>query len=191
MSRRDVTAVMVDEHRLILRMIALVEANARRLEAGQHRDWGFFLDAVDFIRHYADRFHHAKEEDVLFRELVRNGMPAENSPVAAMLFAHGQGRTFVKGMEAAAQRGQAGEAGAVTEVVANARGYAALLREHIRTEDNILYPLAERVLPAGWRDGMAAAYEAAEREAPAGLQERYLSLVERYEAELREAGEPG
>jgi len=185
---RDVTAVMVDEHRLILRMITLVEHNAARLEAGEYRDWQFFLDAVEFIRNYADRFHHAKEEDVLFRELVRNGMPAENSPVAAMLLAHDQGRSFVKGMETAALLGQNGAEDAVAEVVANARGYAALLREHIHTEDHVLYPLAERVLPADWRDGMAAAYAAAEQSAPAGLQERYEALVGRYEAELRGTG---
>ena len=40
---------------------------------------------IDFIRNYADRFHHAKEEDVLFKALVDNGTPKENSPVAAML----------------------------------------------------------------------------------------------------------
>ncbi|MDF1554800.1 MAG: hemerythrin domain-containing protein [Deferrisomatales bacterium] len=185
---RDVTAVMVDEHRLILRMITLVEHNAARLEAGEYRDWQFFLDAVAFIRNYADRFHHAKEEHVLFKELVRNGMPAENSPVAAMLLAHDQGRAFVKGMEIGALRGRSGAEDAAAQVVANSRGYAALLREHIHTEDHILYPLAERVLPADWRDGMAAAYASAEEDAPPGLQERYHTLVEGYEAELREAG---
>ncbi len=185
----DVTAVMVEEHRLILRMITLVEENARRLEEGRFENWDFFLDAVEFIRHYADRFHHAKEEDVLFRELVRNGMPEQNSPVAAMLLAHDQGRALVKGMEAAALRAKAGEGGAAPEIVANARGYAALLREHIDTEDNVLYPLAERVLPGGWRAGMVAAYEAAERDAPEGLQERCRSLVESHEAELRQNGE--
>jgi hemerythrin-like domain-containing protein len=188
---RDVTAVMVEEHRLILRMITLVEQYADRLEGGASRDWQFFLDAVEFIRTYADRFHHAKEEDVLFRELVRNGMPAENSPVAAMLLAHDQGRAFVRGMEAGALRGRGGDAGAVAEVVANARGYAALLREHIHTEDHVLYPLAERVLPAGWRDAMAAAYGAAEKSAPPGLQERYRAMVEGYEAELGPAGADG
>ena len=185
---RDVTAVMVDEHRLILRMITLVEHNTARLEAGEYRGWQFFLDAVDFIRNFADRFHHAKEEDVLFKKLVRNGMPAENSPVAAMLIAHDQGRAFVKGLEAGAVRGRDGAEDALAEVVANARGYAALLREHIHTEDHILYPLAERVLPADWRAGMVAAYAAAEEDAPAGLQERYHTLVEGYEAEFREAG---
>lgn len=175
---RDVTSVLTEEHRLILRMIDLVERNTRLLEEGRFADWDFYLDAVDFIRHYADRFHHAKEEDVLFRELVRNGMPAKSSPVEAMLMAHDEGRAFVRGMEEAARRAQGGDASAAVAVAENARGYAALLRDHIDKEDNILYPLAERVLPAGWRDAMAAEYEGAERP---GIQEAYLRLVEKHE----------
>ncbi|MDW7712385.1 MAG: hemerythrin domain-containing protein [Deferrisomatales bacterium] len=180
---RDVTSVLTEEHRLILRMIDLVEHNTRLVEEGGFSDWDFYLDAVDFIRHYADRFHHAKEEDVLFRELVRNGMPEQNSPVAAMLMAHDQGRAFVRGMEEAARRAKGGDASAPAAVAENARGYAALLRDHIDKEDNILYPLAERVLPAGWRDAMAAEYEGAERP---GIQERYQELVERHEERARQ-----
>jgi hemerythrin-like domain-containing protein len=177
----DVTAVMVEEHRLIIRMIGLVEHNAHLVEEGRFGDWDFFLDAVDFIRNYADRFHHAKEEDVLFRELVRNGMPAENSPVAAMLMAHDEGRAFVKGMEEATLKVKEGEASASAGIVKNAAGYAALLREHIDTEDKILYPLAERVLPAEPRAAMVEDYKRAEAAAE-GVEERYQKLVEGYEA---------
>ncbi|MHB8764679.1 MAG: hemerythrin domain-containing protein [Deferrisomatales bacterium] len=180
--KADVTAVLTEEHRLILRMIDLLERNTVRLEQGRFEEWAFFLDAVDFIRSYADRFHHAKEEDILFRELVRNGMPAENSPVAAMLLAHDHGRAFVRGMEEATLRARAGDRAAVPQIVENARGYAALLRDHIDKEDHILYPLAERVLPAGWRDDILVQYQAAEAGAPADLQDRYRRLVETYEA---------
>ena len=86
--KTNVTQVMTDEHQLILRMIALVEQNTLAMERGSFRNWQFFLDAVDFIRNYADGFHHAKEEDVLFIELVKNGMPEKNSPIEAMLIEH-------------------------------------------------------------------------------------------------------
>lgn len=181
--KTDVTRVMVEEHQLILRMIALVEINTRLLEAGKFRDWQFFLDGVDFIRNYADRFHHAKEEDVLFRELVKNGMPEQNSPVAAMLMAHDQGRAHVRALEEAAQKALAGEPGQVPVIAENAQGYAALLRDHIDKEDHILYPLAERILPETVRPGMVAEYAAAEAKAP-GVEEKYRQLVERYEARL-------
>ena len=44
----------------------------------------------------------------------------------------------------------------------NALAYAELLKEHIAKEDDILYPLAERVLPETMRDGIIAGYAAAE-----------------------------
>lgn len=178
--KTDITAVMVEEHKLILRMIALLEENAGRLEAGESVPWRFFLDGVDFIRNYADRFHHAKEEDVLFVALVANGMPEQNSPVAAMHLAHDQGRAFVRGMEAAAQRALAGEAGQEAAIGENARGYIALLRDHIDKEDSILYPLAERVLPEAPRSEMVEAYQVAAARMP-GLEEKYRRLVEGWE----------
>ncbi|MCK5353327.1 hemerythrin domain-containing protein [bacterium] len=178
----DVTNVMVQEHKLILRMVALAEKNSALVEQEKFNDWQFFLDAVDFIRNYADRFHHAKEEDTLFTALLDNGMPEENSPVAAMHLAHDEGRAFVRGMEEAATKALAGESDQEAAIVDNAQGYAALLREHINTEDNILYPLAERILPEDVRSAMVEAYNQAEAAVPADFADRYTQMVERYEA---------
>jgi len=108
-------------------------------------------------------------------------MPRANSPVAAMLMEHDLGRAFVKGMEEAATRALNGEAGQHDAIVSNARGYLELLREHISKEDDILYPLAERVLPEGVRDGIVKAYQRAEEAAQAGLEEHYRAVVEKYE----------
>jgi len=178
--KTNVTRVLSDEHQLILRMIALVECNTALMEQGKFRDWQFFLDAVDFIRNYADRFHHAKEEDVLFVALVDNGMPEKQSPIEAMHMEHDQGRAFVRALEAAAEKALAGEPGQLPVIAENAKGYAALLREHIDKEDNILYPLAERVLPETIRSDMVQAYGRAEAKTP-GLEEKYRRLVEKYE----------
>jgi hemerythrin-like domain-containing protein len=182
--KANVTQVMVDEHQLILRMIALVEHNTALLREGKFRNWQFYLDAVDFIRNYADRFHHAKEEDVLFVELIRNGMPEKQSPIEAMQMEHDQGRAHVKAMEEAAQKALDGEGGQIAIIAEHATGYAALLRGHIEKENDILYPLAERVLPEGVRSGMLAAYETAGVKTP-GLEEKYLQMVETYEQQVR------
>jgi len=179
--KANVTQVMVDEHKLILRMIALVEKNTELLEQGKFRNWQFYLDAVDFIRNYADRFHHAKEEDVLFIELIKNGMPEKQSPIEAMHMEHDQGRSYVRAMEEAARKALDGELGQANIIAGNAKGYAALLRGHIEKEDDILYPLAERVLPEDVRDRMLEAYTDAEAKTP-GLEEKYRQLVENYES---------
>jgi len=181
--KTDVTRVMVAEHRLILRMIALVEKNTGLAEEGKFNDWQFYLDAVDFIRNYADSYHHAKEEDTLFTALIANGMPEKNSPIEAMLIEHDQGRAFVRGMEAAAQNAIAGQAGQISALVENAAGYAKLLRGHIDKEDTILYPLSERVLPEEVRPAMLQAYEKADATVAKDFSDYYEGMVQRYEAQ--------
>jgi hemerythrin-like domain-containing protein len=181
--KQDITAALVAEHRLILRMIALLQKNAPRTAEGGYANWRFYLDGVEFIRNYADRFHHAKEEDVLFAALVENGMPRENSPVAAMLMEHDLGRKYVLGMETAASEALAGLPGRAAVVAENALAYAALLQDHIAKEDDILYPLAERVIPEAMRPGIVADYQKAESEAGADFSRHYESIVAAYEQE--------
>jgi len=181
--KANITQIMVEEHKLILRMITLVEQNTARLEEGKFRNWQFYLDAVDFIRNYADRFHHAKEEAVLFVALVKNGMPEKQSPIEAMHMEHDEGRSHVRAIEEAAQKALDGETGQAVIIVEHAKGYAKLLRVHIEKEDEILYPLAERILPEEVRDGMLSAYTTAEQQSP-GLEEKYLKLVKGYELQV-------
>ncbi|MDF7798492.1 hemerythrin domain-containing protein [Pontiellaceae bacterium B1224] len=175
---KNVTQVMMDEHQLILRMISLVETNTEKMEAGLFKDCNFYLDAIDFVRNYADCFHHAKEEDVLFVELVKNGMPEKSSPIEAMLMEHDQGRAYIKNLEEAVLKSIQGLEDQQPVIAENAKGYAALLRGHIQKEDQILYPLAERVLPETVRSRMTDAYEKA---TDPDVEKRYVAMVEKYE----------
>jgi hemerythrin-like domain-containing protein len=179
----NITRALANEHKLILRMIALLERNAPRTVRGDYRNWQFYLDGVDFIRNYADRFHHAKEECVLFKALVANGMPRENSPVAAMLMEHDRGRAYVGAMETAAGQALGGSPGQGAVIAENALAYAELLRGHIAKENDILYPLAERVIPDSMRDEIIKGYAAAEERTPADFTARYEAVVARYEQE--------
>lgn len=178
--KSDITKVLMEEHQLILRMIALLEANAQRAERAEFHDWDFFAAAIDFIRTFADRYHHAKEEEVLFTALVDNGMPEKRSPIEAMHIEHEQGRAHVRGMETALTHIQAGHLEQIPTLVSHARGYAELLRQHIAKEDTILYPLAERVLPENVRRDIVRGYAQAEAQA-AQVAQKYQSLVEDFE----------
>lgn len=155
------TSTLVEEHKLIKRMIDVLEKAANSLENGNEINPIIFEQAADFIRNFADKFHHAKEEDILFKEMIKKGMPEKDSPIEAMLIEHEQGRNFVKGIIKATGELKKGDEKATAEIVKNARGYTELLREHIDKEDNILYPLAERML-AGEEDRIKKEFEEAE-----------------------------
>jgi len=179
------TEILSSEHRVIERVITALETAAGRLDAGQTVRPGFFLDAADFIKGFADGCHHRKEEGVLFKAMSARGVPVQGGPIGVMLYEHEQGRAFTRGMRAAAERMQAGEADARADLLANVTGYAQLLRQHIQKEDHVLFPLADRVIPAAQHATLLADFETVEHEETgAGVHEKYLALAEKLEQEV-------
>ena len=182
------TEILSSEHRIIERVIAAMDEGIMRLEHDQPVPPEFFLDASDFIKGFADGCHHRKEEGVLFDAMSRNGMSMSTGPIAVMLSEHEQGRRYAAGMRQAAIRLQAGDLPAKEEVIKNARGYADLLRQHILKEDHILYPMADRVIPADQQNQVVEDFERVEHEETGeGIHEKYLALAEKLEREM--AGE--
>ena len=180
------TDILMSEHRVIERVVASLEQAAERVNAGEAVRPGFFLDATDFVKGFADGCHHKKEEGVLFPAMVANGVPAEAGPVAVMLAEHEHGRAYTRALRAAAQRLQDGDTSASAAVVSNARGYAQLLTAHIAKEDNILFPLAGTVIPAAGQDAVMDGFEHVEHEETGeGVHEKYLALAEKLEREAR------
>ncbi len=179
------TDILSEEHRVIERVLATLEKAAQQLEQGQAVRPGFFLDAADFIKNFADGCHHKKEEGVLFKAMIASGMPAESGPIGVMLAEHEQGRAYTRGMREAAQQLAAGSGSARGELVSNARGYAALLRQHIIKEDNVLFPMAGRIIPLAEHSQVMDDFEHIEhKETGEGVHEKYLALARALEKEM-------
>ena len=177
--------VLMDEHRLIERVLDALETAAGALERGETVRPGFFLDAAEFIAGFADGCHHHKEEDVLFGAIVASGMPADQGPIPVMLQEHEQGRAFTRAMREAARRLAEGDSAAARQVVANARGYVALLRDHIGKEDEVLFPMADHILSEDRHEAVLADFARIGRaDAKTGAPERFLALAERLEREM-------
>lgn len=178
------TDILSSEHRVIERVIAALEAAADKLEAGEVVRPGFFIDASDFIKGFADGCHHKKEEGVLFKTMNDYGMPSRGGPIAVMLNEHEQGRIYTRGMRAGAEKLAAGDRSGQVDVVQNARGYAGLLRQHIQKEDNILFPMANQVIPENAHEDVYEGFEQVEHEETGeGVHEKYLALAEKLEKE--------
>lgn len=178
------TAILVEEHEVILRIIAVLNAAVGRLRAGQEVSPEVFRQAIDFIRTFADRCHHGKEQDLLFPVLEQRGIPREGGPIGVMLYEHDQGRAFVKQMAEALEAWADGEEAAREELLEGAQGYAQLLSQHILKENRILYPMADQVLSAADQEELREKFEAVEAAMGEGLHQRYVALVEELEAQL-------
>lgn len=134
------------EHVHIKAGLGVLERIAGRLESGGAVPDADLDTLLEFLSVYADKCHHAKEEDCLFPALLAKGMPKEGGPIGIMLDEHVTGRGFIARMREAAAGKRTGNADAPRAFATAARGYVALLREHIEKEDDMLFPMADDTL---------------------------------------------
>ncbi len=141
----NATQFLKDEHKVIKLVMDVLERICGRLIAGESVDSEHLEKIVDCIRVFADHSHHAKEEDLLFPEMEKAGIPRQGGPIGVMLSEHDEGRGYVKGMLEGIERYKK-DGGGVDQIVKNAQQYMQLLRQHIDKEDQILYMMADQRL---------------------------------------------
>ncbi|QJT10772.1 hypothetical protein E8L03_18430 [Oceanidesulfovibrio marinus] len=169
---------LMHEHRLIERMIALLHKEAERLENGGRADLPFVFSGVEFVRVYADKLHHGKEEDVLFRALEAKDLTQEHrSMLEELIEDHKYGRRLVGELEdAAAAFAGHGEPKAIAGIL---RKLAEFYPKHIEKEDkHFFFPVLE-YFSKEERQDMLDQYEVLEKNL---VHDRYTEMVEQLEA---------
>lgn len=167
---------LVDEHKWIERLLAVIPDMVSERRASGAMDTDLVLATVDFIRGYADRFHHMKEEDILFDYTDR-----EAEIVRVILEDHDRARGFVRAIVRAIEEGDS------NALCANLIGYQALLIEHISKEDEILYPYIDRGLTTSQVGEIFRRFEEVERGLDDDIPQRYERFIIGLERRSRRA----
>ena len=139
---------------------------------------GLVANLRAYLVDYVDRCHNQKEERAVFPALEAAGVPTHGGPVAVMLGEHRQARELVEAIDGAARVFAAGERTALVPLAEAFEAYAALCKNHFWKENDILYPLASRVLPEPVRAGIVPAIEAVEAELGPDTRARAYALAE-------------
>jgi hemerythrin-like domain-containing protein len=148
------TQLLREEHRVILKGLDVLERAAARAASGAFVADGWWAAAVTWLRAFADRNHHAKEELALFPAMVKAGVPSEGGPIAVMLEEHVEGRRLVTAMDLGTGAARIAACGA----------YISLLRAHIEKENEIVFPLADAVLDEQAMQGLRREFDVVEAE---------------------------
>jgi hemerythrin-like domain-containing protein len=172
------TDILKEEHELILEMLKVMEAACARIDRKEKPDPGKLNLIVDFIRNFADRCHHAKEEKILFPALEKAGIAREGGPIGVMLHEHELGRGYVTGMNGAIQKMSADNTAAMRLFTDNAHRYVELLRSHIDRENKVLFAMAEEKIDAAGEKSIMEGFERVElEESGEGVHEMYHELL--------------
>ncbi len=172
------TEQLKEEHKAIKLMLQILEKVCEKLESGEKLNPEHLEKMVEFIRIFADRCHHGKEEDLLFPAMEEAGIPREGGPIGVMLAEHNLGRDYVKGLSDAVVKYKAGDHQVASKIVENARNYVGLLTPHINKEDNILYMMADMHLSLERQEQLLEEFEKVEHDIiGAGRHEEFRQLL--------------
>ncbi|MDO4765966.1 MAG: hemerythrin domain-containing protein [Eubacteriales bacterium] len=140
--------ILIKEHQNILKAVKNMRKDAIAVMNGEEVRIERFREYLAFIRNYADKHHHGKEELILFQYMVDElGGAAEKLVKHGMLVEHDMGRLYAQNLENALNQyeEQANDDSKV-DIIANAISYGDLLQRHIDKEDNVVYTFAQRQL---------------------------------------------
>ncbi len=179
------TALLRQDHAVILRMLDKAEEVGDKLALGEHVAPETLSALVEFFRCFADECHELKEDNLLFPLLEMKGLARECGPTGALRAEHAEGRGLVKELARAGADHLAGHPGAAQAWSRAARAYAQFLRQHIARENGVLLPIVERMLSDGEQEQLAQAFvELEKRKMGAGRRERLNALLDKLTAEL-------
>jgi len=170
---------LIKEHRLIERMIRVIKANVEKIKKENKVELSFIDTAVDFLRTYADRCHHGKEEDILFRDLAKKNISPEHKKIMGELIKeHAMARSNVKKVIEAKEKYLQGNKDALKDIVSNMDILIKFYPKHIEKEDKHFFVPCMNYFTELERNAMLDEMREFDRNM---IHEKYMKVVENHE----------
>ena len=164
------------EHRLIERMLSVIKDSLAQIESSHGVDPVSVDTAVDFIRMYADQTHHGKVEEILFRDLDKRLLSAEDRRLMNELIEeHAFGRKITKALVDANSRYRNGDEMALANIADNLKILVEFYPKHIEKEDKVFFPAARAYLKDSEDQAMLSDFWEFDRKM---IHEKYEPVVE-------------
>ena len=140
LATEDPIGILLTEHRTILQVLSEAYRERARLEETGILRVALWQEVLRFLREFDLGIHHQKEDRLLFRELEGCGLSAHNGPTSVLRDEHRRMEHWQGRLEHAVAHRDA------PRIAAAAANYCDLARTHILKENQIVFPLARRLL---------------------------------------------
>jgi hemerythrin-like domain-containing protein len=170
---------LMKEHRVIERMIGLLEKELKNIKKKKAANTAFVKIAIDFIRTYADKCHHGKEEDILFRELKKKDISREHSRIMNELInEHVYGRETVGALAKNAAGYEKGKKEKLSGIEDGIGKLVAFYPKHIEKEDKHFFLPCMDYFSNDERERMLADFREFDRDM---IHAKYKGVVEEWQ----------
>lgn len=141
---------LMKEHNNITIMLEILEKACEKFKSDPKGTVEHLEQIIDFFGDFGDKCHHSKEEDLLYAALKKSGVITANhvdgivviSTIASMIKDHERARIYIDDMREALAKYHTENSFSIDHFVKEANSFIAFQRQHINTEDKVLYPLA-------------------------------------------------
>jgi hemerythrin-like domain-containing protein len=173
------TDAMMEEHRVILRVLRCLSAAADQAEKEPGLDVESIQKMLEFFSGFADRCHHAKEEAHFFPVARLRGVGCPPASIDSLLAEHQEGRGHIRVMDENLSAASGGDRQAKARFLLHARQYMQLLTDHIGKEDHCLFPTADTMLSTADQEALVKKFQELEQqEMGVGTHERFHALAD-------------
>jgi hemerythrin-like domain-containing protein len=176
--------ILMYEHEIIQAFLTTLLKAAEAVSRGEGPDRLFFEKAVSFCRDYADKAHHYKEEHVMFGRLAQVHEGKIDVQIEKHRLQHEQCRDLVHEMSVAIESYERGEEAGAVALRNSIQDYVSTLRRHIRSEDEVFFPMVEVFLTEEDGEALLEEFEKYEKRSGAESFEQGYRIVEELEASL-------
>ena len=168
---------LMHEHEAISVALEIVEKMAKQSQSGIDISVTDVEKILNFLKVFADKCHHGKEEDIFFPVLGSVGFSTQMGPVAVMLSEHTLGRKLIKEMNDSVEGGKLDKESFAQAAI----DYTYLMRSHIDKENNILFPMGDSRLTESQQKELLEKFEIHENTViGAGKHEEFHALLKEF-----------
>ncbi len=169
----DIWSKLMNEHHLIQQFLDVLEAAKVQMEMGKKPKVKFFHQALEFARLFADKYHHFKEEYLLFSLLAMKKKGEIDGQIEALRYSHEQGRNLINQIANALNSYKNGQEVATITILENLASYIAILKKHLHQEDHVFFLMVAKEVTAAEQQELAEAFQREE----AKMDEKFLAKM--------------
>lgn len=169
---------LMNEHQGILFGLKILEKMVQLIKEINQFEIDDIKGMINFLKLFADKCHHGKEEGLMFPAMEDAGIPKENGPIGQMLIEHIEGRKFIAQMAGSTEN----EVFDKNIFIQSATNYITLLRAHIDKENKILFPMGDKKISPDIQVNLLESFEIYEENVMgAGTHEKLHELLHKFE----------
>jgi hemerythrin-like domain-containing protein len=185
MTEQKPTDMLEQEHHLIQRVVSTFAVLAEELEAGRDVEPETLQEIVGFMRTFADKCHHGKEETHLFPLLERKGVPVRGCPIGILTVEHQRGRALVSELASTIETYTKNRESARRSLIQTLKSLTELYPGHIWKEDYLLFPMTNKILNVDEQNDLRQMFVMVEEGIGLDVHQRFEQLAEKLERETQ------